>query len=134
MCALSIGEVARQSQTPVATIRYYEQIGLMPRADRGRGGQREYGQVDVTRLRFIKSRRVLGFALADVAGLLRAAGPGAAACDSARRAAGVQLMAVREKLAALRQVEAELMDQIGTCVRSCGTATTPACALIPSLA
>jgi MerR HTH family regulatory protein len=66
MCAMSIGELARLTATPVATIRYYEEIGLLPAAARGRGGQRMYDPQDVERLRFVRSRRDLGFAISDV--------------------------------------------------------------------
>ncbi len=133
MCALSIGDVSRQTRTPVATIRYYEDIGLLPPAARGRGGQRQFGQNDVTRLQFIKSRRAPGFPLAEVAGLLRIAGPGAGACDSARSAAEAQLTAVRDQLEQLRRIEAELIGQISACSQSCGDAIDPACSLIPTL-
>ena len=39
---LSIGELARRADVKVPTIRYYEQIGLMPETDRTEGQQRRY--------------------------------------------------------------------------------------------
>ncbi len=47
---LSIGTLANRTGTKVQTIRYYEQIGLMPEPDRTEGGQRRYGGVELDRL------------------------------------------------------------------------------------
>ena len=54
MRELKIGELAEWTGTSVPTIRYYEQIGLLPRAPRQAGGQRVYGRNDVERLTFIR--------------------------------------------------------------------------------
>jgi len=69
----SIGEAARASGLTTKTIRYYEQIGLIPRALRHNsesaphtGGDRVYGDVDVARLRFIHHARLLDLTLSDV--------------------------------------------------------------------
>jgi DNA-binding transcriptional MerR regulator len=40
---LKIGELAKRTGTNAPTIRYYEDIGLIPRASRREGGQRSYG-------------------------------------------------------------------------------------------
>jgi hypothetical protein len=47
---LKIGALAERTGTNAPTIRYYEQIGLLPRADRRDGGQRTYGKEDARRL------------------------------------------------------------------------------------
>ena len=66
-----IGEMAHKAGVPVANIRYYEEIGILPPAGRGRGGQRRYDESDVERLRFVKNCRELGFPLKQVRSLLR---------------------------------------------------------------
>ena len=48
-----IGEVARELDINPKTIRYYEEIGLIPRAQRTESGYRVYRQVDVDRIAFI---------------------------------------------------------------------------------
>jgi len=77
----SIGKAAQVSGLTVKTIRYYEAIGLIPRAHRGNpaartGGNRIYTPGDIDRLRFVRNARVLGLGLEDVRDLLAAADQG----------------------------------------------------------
>lgn len=70
-----IGEAAKSSELSVKTIRYYEEIGLIPKAKRTNGGvhmasHRLYTAADVGRLRFIHHARLFGLALADIRELL----------------------------------------------------------------
>ena len=67
---MNIGSVARETGVPAKTIRYYESIGLIPRARRSENGYRHYGDTDVEVLRFIQRARRLGFSVNDVADLL----------------------------------------------------------------
>src|SRR5713101_856933 len=71
----SIGEAAATSGLPVKTIRYYEEIGLIPHAMRTNrslhgGSHRIYGDADVGRLRFIQHARLFGLSLAEIRELL----------------------------------------------------------------
>ncbi len=73
--AFSIGDAAAASGLPVKTIRYHEEIGLIPRAVRTTGGARGngrciYNDAYVDRLRFIHHARLLGLGLADIDELL----------------------------------------------------------------
>ncbi|MFB3151396.1 MAG: MerR family transcriptional regulator [Alphaproteobacteria bacterium] len=70
-----IGDAAKASGLTVKTIHYYEQIGLIPRAQRRNsgahtGGNRMYSEADVGRLRFIYHARLLGLGLPDIRELL----------------------------------------------------------------
>lgn len=76
--SFSIGEAAGASGLAVKTIRYYEEIGLIPKAGRTdggahTGGHRVYTEAEVGRLRFIRHARLFGLALADVRELLAVA-------------------------------------------------------------
>ena len=60
---LTIGQVAKTTGVAAKTIRYYEQIGVLPTPSRTRSGYREYDQSGVERLRFISRARSLGLPL-----------------------------------------------------------------------
>jgi MerR family copper efflux transcriptional regulator len=66
----TIGEIARQAEVGVDTVRYYERNRLLPEPARRLSGYREYKADDVRRLRFIRRARDLGFSLADIRELL----------------------------------------------------------------
>ena len=60
---LSIGELGRRTHCKVQTIRWYEEVGLLPPPARTRGGHRVYGGRHLARLDFIRHARELGFPL-----------------------------------------------------------------------
>jgi MerR family transcriptional regulator, repressor of the yfmOP operon len=72
--ALRIGEVARRVGTTPRTIRYYEEIGLLPGEDaRESGRHRLYGERDVERLReALRLKELLGVSLDELKELLAA--------------------------------------------------------------
>jgi DNA-binding transcriptional MerR regulator len=65
-----INELSQRTNLPKKTIRYYEEIGLLPPAKRGENRYRLYDNDDVERLRFIKSARGLNFSLREIAQIL----------------------------------------------------------------
>lgn len=67
---LSIGKLSAATGVKVPTIRYYEEIGLLPEAERSSGNQRLYGVKAQGRLAFIRHSRELGFSLDDIRELL----------------------------------------------------------------
>jgi MerR family transcriptional regulator, repressor of the yfmOP operon len=124
---LRIGEVAELTGTTPRTIRYWEEIGLLPGAnDRAQGQHRIYGEADVERVReIIRLRDLLGLSLDQLAVLLDAETARAAvrrelehAEDPARIKKlleealghiGTQLELVRMRREALGQLEEELV-------------------------
>jgi len=66
-----IGEVSAATGLTQRTLRYYEEIGLLPLASRLEGGFRLYSEDDVYRLRrIIELKRTLGFSLVEVKEML----------------------------------------------------------------
>ena len=65
MPQLTISQVARQVGLQPSAIRYYEQIGLLPPAQRI-GGQRRYDATALYRLAIIQRARQLGFTLEEI--------------------------------------------------------------------
>jgi DNA-binding transcriptional MerR regulator len=127
LCALPIGELSRLTGTPAPTIRYYEDIGLLPKAARGKGNQRRYGPADHQRLHFIRTRRALGFSLKDIARLLAES----ADCAPSLSLAQQQLARVQKQIAALMAVAADLQAQIAACETDCASGASATCLIIP---
>jgi len=112
---LTIGQVASGTGIKVVTIRYYEQIGLLPGPPRTEGNYRVYDQEHVRRLRFIRRCRDLGFSLDQVHGLLRLSSEKTKACAEVDRITKQHLAGVEEKIAALTCLASELRRMIRRC-------------------
>jgi len=69
MYSLSIGQLAHATGVPAKTIRYYEQVGILPVPRRSAAGYRQYTQRDVHRLLFIRRARALGLVLPSIKAL-----------------------------------------------------------------
>ena len=70
METLTIGQLARQAEVNVETLRYYERRGLIPEPPRKESGYRQYPPDDLARIRFIKHAKELGFTLKEILDLL----------------------------------------------------------------
>ena len=113
--SLTIGQLSKATGCKVPTIRYYEDIGLMPPASRGEGNQRVYGQRDLDRLSFIRHSRELGFSQAAIRELLRMTDAPERPCEDADRIAQEQLEAVQRKIARLEVLRDELTRMVKQC-------------------
>ncbi|KQT51194.1 MerR family transcriptional regulator [Aureimonas sp. Leaf454] len=103
-----IGEASRASGIKVPTIRYYEQIGLLPSPPRTEGNRRLYDAADLRRLRFIRHARELGFEIDPIRELLALAGEPDRPCESADRIATAHLADIDHKIARLTALRAEV--------------------------
>lgn len=111
----TIGALARATEVKVPTIRYYEQIGLLPKADRTEGNQRRYGRAERERLSFIRHARDLGFAVEDIRELLALSDRPDTPCDAAHAIAGRQAAAIAKRIAQLTDLQAELSRIAESC-------------------
>jgi DNA-binding transcriptional MerR regulator len=64
--ALPIGEVCARCGVSARTVRYYEELGLLPGVRRRAGGRRVYGADELERLRFIQHLKALGLSLEEI--------------------------------------------------------------------
>ena len=71
MNKISIGELARQANVNIETIRYYERRGLISEPPRNKSGHRQYSQEAVKRTDFIKRCQSLGFSLKEIEEILK---------------------------------------------------------------
>ena len=123
---LRIGEVAELTGTTPRTIRYYEEIGLLPGSgERAQGQHRWYSQADVERMReILRLKDLLGLSLEQLSKLLEAESARAELrrewsqaqdaatqrriLDDSLRHIGTQLDLVRSRRRELEQLEREL--------------------------
>ncbi|WP_112321364.1 MerR family transcriptional regulator [Oceanibium sediminis] len=112
---LSIGALAKRTGTKVQTIRYYEQIALMPEPGRTEGGQRRYGDAARHRLAFIRHSRELGFSLNAIRELLELSDSPERSCAQVDAVAQRQLREVESHIARLGALRAELSRMVSEC-------------------
>ncbi len=121
---LRIGELAAELGLNPKTIRYYEQIGLLPAAPRTESGYRLYGADDVERLRFIGKAKAIGLSLEEIGEILALRREGHAPCAHVLELLDRKLAAVDRQLRALRAFRREL---VGLRAEAARTATAEAC-------
>jgi len=112
---ISIGELSRASGVKVPTIRYYEQVGLMPAPPRTEGKQRRYGEAEVARLNFIRHARELGFEVEAIRELLAMSGNPDRSCAEADAIARRHLAEVERRIDRLAALRSELQRMVAEC-------------------
>lgn len=125
---LRIGEIAERSGVTPRTIRYYEELGLLPRSERELGKHRSYTEADVDRVRELKRLRdLLGLSLDELGAMLVAEDSRAdvrrryaetespdeqrALLDEALPHIETQIELVRRRVVALQELETELVEK-----------------------
>lgn len=112
---MMIGQLAAVTGTKVNTIRFYEDIGLMPKAERTTSGRRTYGKSDFVRLSFIRHARSMGFSVDDVRSLMALSDHPERDCTEAAAIARRHLEKVEERTASLQRLRAELRKLATSC-------------------
>ncbi len=107
-----IGDVARLSEVTPATIRYYEEIGLLTPPPRTEGGYRRYSESTIEELQFIKKGQGLGFSLDEIGEILTLSRAGEAPCSRVLDLAQRNLAAATERIRQLQAFQARLASQI----------------------
>lgn len=112
---MAIGKVSAASGVKVTTVRYYEQIGLLPAQPRTDGGRRTYDRKDMERLTFIRHSRELGFDIDEIKTLLELQDSPDQSCDKADGIAKAHLVEVKKKIASLTALQHELERMVEGC-------------------
>jgi len=94
MHGLSIGQLAKTANVSIDTIRFYEKTGLLRPCVRRPSGFREYSDLDLRQLRFIRGGRLLGFSLDEIGELLGLEGEQASAAGVIQQ----KLLAIDRKI------------------------------------
>jgi len=134
MRVFTIGALAKATGTSTPTIRYYEEIGLLPPASRTASGQRNYDESDVGRLTFIKQCRDFGFSIGQVRVLLDLSISSERDCIETRDIAQAHLDEVRAKIVELRALEARLQSFVTRCNDACSGGRGSDCVIFKDMA
>lgn len=112
MHGVAIGEAARLSGVKIPTIRYYEQIGLLPAPDRAENQRRVYVTDDLRRLAFIRHARELGFDVEAIRTLIALQDDPHQSCAAADETARARLAEVERRIAKLEALRRELLRMV----------------------
>ena len=127
---MNIGEAAKAAGVSTKMIRNYEQIGLLPPAERSDAGYRLYGLRDVSVLRFIRQSRRLGFSMEQIAELIGMWGDDARSSREVKAVAQRHLDELKEKM---REIT-EMADALERLVSACKGDDHAACPILDNLA
>lgn len=127
---IGIGTLSRQTGVKIPTIRYYEQIGLLPEPPRSEGRQRRYGSEGVKRLNFIRHARQLGFEVEDIRQLLDLSSRPQDSCHEADSIARHHLDDIDRRIGEL----AALRDELARMVSECGHGRICECRIVEVIA
>lgn len=103
-----IGELARRAGVPAKTIRYYEEIEILPPPVRTGGGYRDYDETALDRLAFVRAAQAAGLTLAEIREVIALREDGIAPCSHVVGLLDAKAEAVAQQIASLRSLEAEL--------------------------
>jgi DNA-binding transcriptional MerR regulator len=112
---ISIGEASRSCGVKVPTIRYYEQIGLLPAPPRTESNRRTFDAGDLRRLAFIRHARELGFEIDAIRTLLTLQDDPRQPCATADAIARARLEEVEQRINSLNALKSELAVMIESC-------------------
>jgi DNA-binding transcriptional MerR regulator len=126
----SIGELARRTKVKVPTIRYYEQIGLLPFPPRTVGQQRRYDASHAARLNFVRHARELGFEVDAIRELLAMSAKPNQSCAEVDEMARRHIAEIDRRIAHLSTLRAELQRTVD----ECGRGRVSDCRVIETLA
>ena len=129
-----IGELAAQSGVSRDALRYYERLGLMPRARRTTGGFRLYPPVALERIRFIKQAQLHGLTLREIRELLGFLDRrGRERCRHVQKLLTRKLADVDGRLQLLQEFRQTLGAYLGQCERALGRSADEECPVVREL-
>jgi MerR family copper efflux transcriptional regulator len=127
---LNIGQASRDTGVSAKMIRHYEEIGLLPPAQRSFSGYRQFSNADLHTLRFIRQARLLGFGMAQIRTLLDLWRNQARPSAEVKALAESHIGELDERIAELRRMRATL----ASLAHACHGDHRPVCPILQGLA
>jgi Cd(II)/Pb(II)-responsive transcriptional regulator len=110
IAAMKIGELAKLTDCPVETIRYYEKEGLLPPPARTDANYRVYTQAHSERLVFIRNCRSLDMTLEEIRSLLSLRDSPQDQCESVNALIDEHIQHVKTRIDGLLALQEQLLD------------------------
>ncbi len=107
---VQIHELSQLTGVPAKTIRYYEEIELLPPAARKPNGYREYNQTDVERLKLVAGARRLDFSLSEIKEILDLRERNIAPCNVLLDLLNQKVMGINQRIAELQKMQQDLKE------------------------
>lgn len=105
---MRIGELAEAVSLPTKTIRYYEEIGLLPEPERRPNGYRTYDDSACERLRFVKAAQAVGFSLGEIKEIVAYRDRGEEPCAHVLDLVDRRAREIADRIAALQRMQGDL--------------------------
>ena len=105
---MQIAELSERSGVPKKTIRYYEDIGVLPVASRNASGYRQYSQDAVTRLAFVRAAQSVGLTLGEIREVLAFRDRGQTPCRHVAQLIDRHATELARRIAALQAMQQDL--------------------------
>ncbi|CAA0090031.1 Mercuric resistance operon regulatory protein [Zhongshania aliphaticivorans] len=126
---MKINELAEHTGLASKTIRYYEDIGLLPEARRSANGYRDYSEADIERIVFIRRCRELQIPLSELKLLVRLQMDKQAPCAEINQTIQNQLEKIRSTIQELEKLE----ESLNELAQSCRNETVSECQIVRKL-
>jgi DNA-binding transcriptional MerR regulator len=105
---MRIGELAERSGVPVKTIRYYEEIGVLARAERTPSGYRDYDEPAIDRLAFVRAGQAVGLTLGEIRQVVALRERGEAPCAHVVELVERRAREIERRIAEMQRLRGEL--------------------------
>jgi MerR family copper efflux transcriptional regulator len=115
MNGVNIGQAAKASGVSAKMIRHYEEVGLIPAANRTEAGYRQYSEAEVHSLRFIRHARDLGFSIAQIGELVGLWQNRRRSSSKVKALALAHVAELERKVASLQAMKDTLQHLAGCC-------------------
>ncbi|MGF1671981.1 MAG: heavy metal-responsive transcriptional regulator [Balneolaceae bacterium] len=125
-----IGKTAELAGVNRETVRYYERIKMISPPARRRSGYREFSQIHIDQIRFIKRAQDLGFTLSEIRELLSLQMDENTTCSEIKREAEEKYRNVVNKIEDLTKIKNRLLNLIDSCS---GEGSTGDCPILEAL-
>lgn len=107
---MNIKEASELSGLHAKVIRHYEEIGIIPKAQRSESGYRSYDEADVHILRFVHRSRSLGFTLVEIKKLVSLWRNKKRRSEDVKRIAAQHIAELEAKILELQSLKQALVD------------------------